>query len=141
MAKFDFRRFVREDYPDSPDWFGSFLVPLNVALEQVKQGLSGNLTIGDNLRMQTVDITVQTPANYTPDASPPAGWTTVQFAVPPRFTARGVLIVNAVETAGNYAPITANSITWRQLSTGQISVLYVGGLKPSTKYTLTLLVI
>jgi hypothetical protein len=141
MAKFDFRRFVREDYPDSEEWFGNFLVPLNVALEQIKSALTGNLTIRDNLRQELVSFTVQTPANYTPDASPPAGWNRVQFAVPNRFNVTGVLIVNAVESASSYNPVTASSITWRQLTNEQITILYIGGLKPSTKYTITALVI
>ena len=141
MAKFDFRRFVREDYPDSEQWFGNFLVPLNVALEQIKSALTGNLTINDNLRQQLVTFTVQTPANYTPDASPPAGWNRVSFAVPTRFNASGVIIVNATESASNYAPVTASSVTWRQLTNEQVTILYIGGLAPSTKYSITALVI
>lgn len=141
MAKFDFRRFVREDYPDAPDWISSFFVPLNVAMEQIKSALSGGLTIQDNLRQTVATFELTTPATYTPDASPPAGWTNVNFTLPTRFTAQGVMVVNAYKSASTYDPVTASSVTWRQLSIDQITIFYIGGLEPSTKYTVSVLVI
>lgn len=141
MAKFDFRRFVREDYPDAPDWINSFFIPLNVALEQVKAALSGGLTIQDNLRQAVVQFDVTTPADYTPDATGAAGWTNVSFTLPQRFSAQGVIVVNAYKSAASYSPVNATSVTWRQLTPEQITVFYIGGLEPSTKYTVSVLVL
>lgn len=141
MARFDFRRFIREDFIDAPEWLNRVFIPLNVALEQIKSALTNNLTFDENIRSSIVQVAVQTKSDYTPDASGTAGWTPINLSLSSRFQARGVLIMNAVEDAANYSPITASSVTWRQLSPDQITILYVGGLKPASKYTITLLVI
>lgn len=141
MARFDFRRFIREDFIDAPEWVNKLFIPLNVALEQIKSALTGNLTFDENIRSTISQVVVQTKSDYTADASAPAGWTPINITLTNRFQPRGVMIMNAVEDAANYSPITASSVTWRQLSADQITILYIGGLKPSTKYTITLLII
>lgn len=48
------RRIAREDLVDAPDWVDSLLQPLNSAIEQLTQAVSGQLELANNMFVEIV---------------------------------------------------------------------------------------
>ncbi len=56
-----FKAFSLESFPDAPDWFRSFLTPLNETLTSITNALSGRLS-KENFVRQVKTLTIRTAA-------------------------------------------------------------------------------
>lgn len=124
-----FRRIVREDLPDAPDWVDIFIVSLNQFFDSVRLALSRNLTFAQNHDMQTKTFQITAGAAATDN--------TYDFAISMKKKVEGLILGKVEQVANNYAPLTSVPwINWHQESTSLIidSIL---GLTNGVTYNIT----
>lgn len=131
MAKLpQISRLSREDYRGAPPWFEKLLIVLNMFINSVYQALSGNLTMGDNIRaaVQTISITASTTSTATTTSIPLPVWKPM-----------GVFIIQCLDSTSEplYA---APGVSWK-IGQGKIDITAFHGLTSGHKYTITMVVI
>ena len=142
MAKLPvINRILKEDLKEAPSWIDKLLYPINTFIESVYNALNKNITFTDNIACQIKQISFTTQAAYTDGGS--ANWTDISFPNTLRNKAQGALFLDIREDNTIFIPATSNSslsLSWIELE-GRIIVKYITGLKNSTKYNITLLIL
>lgn len=127
MKAFEFRPFVKEDFPEAP-WMEKLIRPLNSVLGQLRAGLDRSLSLGDNLNAEIKTLDTST--------------FPVKFQTRVRGKTIGVLVFSAYEVSGR--SLTAVSgiggVGWDQ-DGSTIILRGVTGCNPGMTYRLTLAVI
>ncbi len=131
-----FRRFSQADFPTAPDWLGNVFNPLNIFCEGTVQNLNKNLTIGQNVQGQKFSTQFTTLAGYA------AGdFTPITFA----YNGNGqpnCLLIGNISGGSILNPISITSWTLNiNVNPAVVTVYYIAGLDPSTKYSIVLLAI
>lgn len=132
------KRINREDLKNAPAWVDALIGPLNSFMESIYSAINKNLTFGDNIQGQIRTIEFTTSSTYTSSNT----WTNMSFssglrAVKPK----GVLVLQILEQSSNFTPVMKGvTIDWLENS-GIITIYFVSGLKNSTTYSLTVLVL
>lgn len=130
----EFRRVLREDIPDAPNWVDPIITNYNLFLEQSYSLFNSNLTVGDNVTGRIYQTTFTTPSDYAT-----GGFNSFQFAWS-FFKNPEVVVVGKIEkVAGGIItdPVTVTS--WSQPSANSVKISYISGLAASTKYNIRLL--
>ncbi len=127
MKPFEFRNFVKEDFPEAP-WMEKLLRPLNTLLGQVRAGLANGLTLGENLNAEVKTVDVQ-------------GVASVKFKTRVK-SAAGVVLLRAVELSGrDQLPVSGvGGVNWAQ-SAETVTISSVTGLATGHTYRLTVAVL
>ena len=135
MAVPEFRRLSIGDYPTAPNWLGQVFVPLNVFCSSTVGLLDQGLVFGENVQGQKQTATFTTPADYLT-----GGFSAINF----NYTGGGqptCLLMGKIVRSDAVKILTAVSVSdWViNLNTSplQMTVNYIAGLSPSTKYTVT----
>jgi len=126
----EFRRFLREDFKEAPNWIERLFIPLNLFLEQTYTLVNKNLTIGDNISGKWFTTSFSTGASYTTGAFEPIliPWDVSK-------SCEAVIVGYVREASDSYTVITnAVSVDWLQISASQVRVNYIAGLQNSKKY-------
>lgn len=129
------KRILKEDIPDAPGWTTRIIGPLNQLIESVYSALNKNITFRDNIDSQIKELDFQTPSDYSTK-----GFNKLQFQRLTRVRAEGVLVLQIFEKESNELVLEPVSIAWSEAN-NEIRVVYITGLKPDTKYRVSLLVI
>ena len=138
MARPPERDGIRTDeVPNAPGWLAGLLSPLNRYLQQVREALSGNLTVSENLAARWVTLEVvggATPAPF------PVGLG--------QRKAKGVVVAGTGAPSGSVGFEALPGIRWESTTVQQgnrsvpaVQVLAVAGLSSGVAGTLTLLVV
>ncbi len=109
MKVSNIKRISAQDVPGAPEWFITFLDPLNEALEQLTQAVSGNLTITDNMNAYFVSQQI-------------THGTALAFMSPVKLSARpaGIIPVSATLVSDGSVQIVSG-FGWVFLQDGRIS--------------------
>lgn len=133
-----FRRFSRADIPNAPNWIDNVLTPLNSFCEQTVQALNKNLVIGENVQGMKYTAEFTTLSTYATTFSP----------ITYRYTGGGrpncCMIGQISKTDGTLITTPASITDWYlnvNTSPYTVTINYIGGLSPSTKYNITLVVL
>lgn len=125
-----FKSFSRENFPDAPEWFAQFLLPLNEVTSGLVNAISKRLTRKENFlaaeKVGLVFTTRETAADTFP--------LRLKSELPSRPTHLWVTRLDVVEGEPISTPF---SLTWRMAASGEIEVTFQG-LAASTKYRATL---
>lgn len=124
-------QFKREDFPDADEWFGQFLIQLNLFANPVYNILNGDVTYQNLMAPQLYTTTVTAPA---------AGDVTFTFTNPLRVQPRGVILGNVYEQGDTTAHPTDPVVVYWHLSQNMIIVDRITNLTASTQYSVTLVV-
>lgn len=134
-----FRRFSVGDYPTAPDWLGQMFNPLNTFAETTVQNLNKNLVIGTNVQGQKFSTSFTTTAGYATGE-----FTTITFA----YTGGGqpdcCLVGRINNDDGTLITDPVTVTDWflnLNRSPFQVTIGYVAGLQPSTRYNVTFVVL
>lgn len=134
-----FRRFNQQDIPTAPNWLGYVFNSLNVFAEQVVNTLNKNLVIGENVQGQKYSVTFITLPTYGAGDFTPI---TLQYKGGGQPTC---LLLGQLLNADNTPAGVVSNITNWTLNLNRnpyiITVNYISGLTPSTKYTANLVVL
>ena len=128
-----FKRILREDVKDAPDWVDGLINPLNSFMEFVYQGMNKNLTLFDNVAANVTEFTYRTGATY------PLGQDDVNFQSGLKNKATGVMIMQIYDRATYTPPPGPCYVPWIQ-NVDQIVVKTITGLEASKVYTVRLVV-
>lgn len=138
MAKLPLIQSIkREDFKEISKDLGEFLDhllrPLNLFIGSVYDALNGNLTFGDNITAVKKEFTLVAGAT--------AADNTFTFTHTLKKAAEGLLLLQVIQIADNYAPITsAVYLSWRK-GVQQIVIDSITGLTAGETYNFTVLVI
>jgi hypothetical protein len=131
-----FRRFSQADFPTAPDWLSGVFNPLNVFCETAVQTLNKNLTIGQNVQGQKFSTQFTTLATYATGE-----FTPISFA----YNSNGqpnCLLIGNIYGGSILTPISITSWSLNiNVNPAIVTVNYIAGLAPSTKYNIVLLAI
>lgn len=132
----DFRRVLRDDIPDAPNWVDPIISAYNIFMEQSYSLFNGNLSITDNITGKIVTTTFTTPSDYLT-----GGFSTIKFTWTfPKSVE--TITVGKIEKYSGGVILNPVSVTgWSQPSANSVSVSYIAGLTANTKYTVKLLVL
>ena len=139
----EFRRILREDLPNAPDWVNSVLTPLNLFFEQVYNVVNRKLTIGDNVNGMVYTGTIRVPSNYVDGVS--TNFSPVSFQYTGTYTPTSVLMGKITLVSSTYTPIIKPVyVDWSTSTSSSsnatlITVNYITGLEASKQYNITLL--
>jgi hypothetical protein len=128
MAKLTaIKRFILEDFPAEPrKWLIKLIAPLNQFLDQTLTALQGGLTIRDNFKATTYQLSVSANQAYPMRLS---------YGLNERPT--DVRIASLVENSGAPTAPTAAPFPYWTYDNGQLSVTFIG-LDASKKWSVTL---
>lgn len=131
----DFRRVLRDDIPDAPNWVDPIIGAYNIFMEQSYSLFNKNLSIGDNVTGKIVSITFTTPSDYLT-----GGFNNLRFSWEFSKVVDTITIGKIEKYSGGtiLSPVTVTS--WSQPNSSTVTVSYIAGLAASTKYTVKLLV-
>lgn len=128
MAKFTLRRIIKEDFPQNYfDLLDKLLFPINQAIESLNNGLTNNLTVGENLSAQETIVKVTAPVN----ADNP-----VSFKSTLKGPCRGIICINADLTNPESSLPTSQPFFTFQNNGTQIKVTNITGLVDGSSYNL-----
>lgn len=127
------KRFLVEDYPNAPIWFGRFLQILNQFMEQTVRVLNKNVAFGENIQSSTFSTTFTTDAGYATGDFTPISFAWFGTALPIACLVTRIEHNDSTPFLGN-----VGVIQWRY-GNGGLNVLYIPGLVAGTKYTVTFL--
>lgn len=136
MAQLPTQQEIRqEEIPEAPNWFPKFLTPLNLFIRGVYGALNKQLTFQDNISSQIRELSFTTTSSYDDGDFP-----SVIFTRTTPNKAYSLLVCQLLEDADNFTPI-ANGVfvDWREVN-GTITIAYVSGLQPSTRYFMRVMI-
>ena len=133
------RRLLIEDFSDvEGDWIERLIYPINQFNEQVYNVLNKGVSVTDNILGTIVTATFTTPTDYVANQTFNPVSLLWKFKVQPSL----VLMGRIYETDSTAIMKTAAVMTdWILASANQVQVRYITGLKNSTKYTATFLIL
>lgn len=135
------KRILREDMKDAPSWIENLLNPLNSFMDSVYRALNRSLTFQDNVSSEIRQLDVLTLPTYSTAIPKTDGFIPLQFVHSLRSKPFGLLVAQLVEQGQDYVIITEPvSIDWYEIN-GTVFINYITGLKDSTNYKLTVLLI
>jgi hypothetical protein len=122
------RQLSREAIPDAPDWFVRLLPSFNSFFTDVSNALTGRLTMGDNVQLQTVDQVLDVGSSVSTSFP-------LIFKNPLPTTPKAVKIVK-IRPVTKGATITGavDCSWWEMDDKGYVSIKFISGLSASTKY-------
>lgn len=133
-----FKRIVREDIKDAPDWVANLIYPINQVFETVYNTLNRGVTFQDNFLGFQKTFQFQTKPTYTS-----GDWDVIRLAIPDFFKVRisGAWIVKGgpVNTS-QIKNISGLYLSWSQ-GNGTIDIDWLGGLEDDTQYSFTVQVL
>ena len=125
-----FRRIIREDLPDAPEWVDIFIYSLNQFFDTVRQAMSRNLTFADNNDMQTQKFRLVAGAT--------AADNTYDFALNMKKKVEGIILGKVEQVSTSYTPLTSVPwINWHQEST-KLVIDSILGLTSGASYDFTI---
>lgn len=125
-----FKAFSREDFPDAPEWFTTFLLPLNETVGGLVNALSRRLTRSENLLAAG-----KTGIEFSTQATVDNTWPLrLKNELPIR---PSHLWATRLERADGGHISTPWSLTWRLAQSGEVEIR-MQGLTASTKYRLSI---
>jgi hypothetical protein len=118
------KRFILQDFPsDVQKWLEKLLQPLNSMTEQVISALQNNLTLKDNLKSKTYELTIQADQSYP-----------ITLAYPLSERPTDVRVSYCMEDSGSPSvPSSAYCVWWIYDSSSGLKVTMVG-LDSSKRY-------
>jgi len=125
-----FRRIIREDLPDAPDWVDIFIYSLNQFFDTVRLAMSRNLTFSENNDMQTQRFRLVAGAAATDN--------TYNFALNMKKKVDGIILGRIEQVSTSYAPLTSVPwINWHQESS-KLVIDSILGLTTGVSYDFTI---
>lgn len=134
-----FRRISEADFPkEIKIWIGKLLIPLNLFIDQVRNGLDKNITFSENISCQIKELTFSTLPSYSAYDFP-----VIQFAKEFDHKATGMFVMQMEQIPPRQGVQSFWSVwaDWTDLGNGQIQINYVAGLRDSMKYKVRFLLI
>lgn len=126
---------------DAPSWIENLLNPLNSFMDSVYRALNKSLTFTDNISSEIRVLSIQTLPTYSTASPKTEGFVPIQFVHSVRSKPFGLLVAQLVEQGQDYIIITEPvSVDWYEIN-GTVFINYITGLKDSTNYKLTVLLI
>lgn len=131
----DSKRFLLEDYPDAPIWFGKFINVLNRFMEQTIQLFSGRISLGENIQSREFSTSFTTSGTYTSGdfESIQFSWNGSQLPF--------VLLISRIVREDGVRILTPVGVPEWRTSTQSVTVSYIAGLANNTKYQVSFLVL
>lgn len=128
-------QLTQDAFLDAPSWLQRVFAPLNLFMSQTWNCLQ-NLTIGQNVTGQIIDVTFKTGGNYTLGEFPK-----VSVKWPYRKSVQVCTVAQVIEDGNSTAIFfTAPFATWRQVG-NTVAINYISGLQDNKSYAVTLLVL
>jgi len=132
------RRLMLEDFGDvEGDWVERMIYPINSFNEQTYNILNKGINITDNIQCVSVTTTFTTPSTYVASKT----FNDVGLAWPFKTYPTHLLLGHIYETNGSMIKEATVITDWILASPGQIQVRFITGLKNSTKYTASFLIL
>jgi len=139
MAKLPaYKRILKEDIKDAPDWIDRIINPINTFFESVYNGFNHNLDFANNLAANVKAISFTTASDYVASDT----FTTIKFQHTLKTKIQGIILLQIQNVStSTYIPIKkAVYVDWLDIN-GEININFISGLSDSTKYSARLLLI
>jgi hypothetical protein len=125
-----FRRIVREDIPEAPDWIEIVIYSLNQFYDTVRAALTRSLTFTENHDAQIFKFRIVAGASATDN--------TYRFAITMKKKVDGMLLAKVEQVENTYTPLTSVPwVDWHQESTEMV-IDSIQGLTSAKSYDITL---
>lgn len=128
-----FRRVVREDIPDAPDWIDIIITSMNQFFDTVRLALTRNLTFRENINSQIQDFTIVAGASPTDN--------TYEFALTMTKKVEGLILMQIAQESTNYTPLTSVPYLNWHLESTDIVIDSILGLTSGETYNIKVLLI
>ena len=132
------QRINTEDIPGAPAWVGNLISQINMFIQSVNSSLAGNLQIPGNVTGQISKLSFTTNSNYSTSSA--STFTPISYRSTLPYQTR-VLLLGQINIVSFQAQVITNTITisdWSD-SNGVVSINFITGLLPNTKYNMTIL--
>ncbi len=125
-------QFKKENFPDSPEYFGQFLNQLNLFVDPIYQILNGGISYQNLIAPKMYTKTITTPSS---------GSVTFNFSNPLKIVPSAVLLGNVYVNGLPSSHPSSPAVVYWHFSEGNIYIDNITNLTTSTTYAVTLVVL